>query len=55
MSEAWIILIASLAAIGGWIANLVKLFSMSWELSGELVIRLVGVPVPIIGVVAGFF
>lgn len=42
--------------IVGWGINLVKFFNMPWDaVTGELVIRLAGIPIPIIGAVAGWF
>lgn len=44
------------AAIIGWGMNIYKIFTMSWDvLTVELIIRIVGVPVAIIGAVAGWF
>lgn len=46
----------SLAAVYGWIANIVKLFVMSWaDLTGLLLVRIAGIPIPLIGAVAGWF
>ncbi|MGN6548405.1 MAG: hypothetical protein ACTHJ3_00710 [Pararhizobium sp.] len=45
-----------LAAIAGWFMNLVAFFTMSWAtVTPEFVIRLVGIPVGIIGAIYGWF
>lgn len=51
---AWLLVI--LAAVTGWISNIVKIFGL-WNdpVTAELVIRLIGVPVAIIGAFAGYF
>ena len=51
---AWLMIL--LAAAVGWVMNIWAIFTMSWEtITGELIIRLVGVPVALIGAVAGYF
>lgn len=43
------------AAGAGWFMNLYKLFNIPWDVfTGEMLIRLVGVPVPFIGAIAGW-
>ncbi len=58
MSRIWaflISLIIILAFIGGWIANIVKVFGLfAGGVTAELIIRLVGIPIPVIGAVAGY-
>lgn len=53
-----LLLVAILAAIGGWIANLFKLFGLlvaqGVDLTGELVVRVIGIVIPIIGAIAGY-
>lgn len=45
-----------LAALTGWVMNLVAIFGL-WNdpVTAELVIRLIGVPIAIIGAFAGYF
>ncbi len=44
------------AAIAGWVMNIVKIIPLvSDGFTAELVVRLVGVPVAIIGMVYGWF
>jgi hypothetical protein len=43
-----------LAVIVGWIWNIVKLFAGSWEITGEFVLRIIGVFVAPMGGVMGF-
>jgi hypothetical protein len=39
----------------GWIMNIVKMFGMmGGDIDAELVIRLIGIPVAILGAVAGY-
>ncbi|WP_319413845.1 hypothetical protein [uncultured Cohaesibacter sp.] len=48
-------IIAVVVGLIGWVMNIIALFHMSWNtFTTELVIRLVGVPVAIIGAVAGW-
>lgn len=53
-----LLLVAILAAIGGWIANLFKVFGLlvaqGVDLTGELVVRVIGIVIPIIGAIAGY-
>ena len=50
----WIVVI--IAGVVGWVLNLIQLFGMwSQEITTELVIRIIGVPIPIIGAIAGWF
>ncbi len=45
-----------LAALGGWIANIVKLIGMNFDhISGMLVVRAIGVVLAPLGAVLGFF
>lgn len=46
--------VVAMAAVGGWIANIVKLAGMCCEASGWLILRGVGVAVVPLGVVLGF-
>lgn len=52
----WSIIAAlGVAAAGGWVANIVKLFGLFGEgPTAELFVRLIGVPVAFIGMVAGY-
>lgn len=45
-----------MASLYGWISNLIKIFGL-WNdpVTTELIIRLIGVPVAVIGVFAGYF
>ena len=44
------------AAIAGWIMNIFSIFNMmASDISAELIIRLVGVVVLPIGIIAGYF
>lgn len=50
------LIIIFFASIYGWVANLVKIFSLLGDpITAELLIRVVGVPVAIIGIIAGYF
>ncbi|QWK78596.1 hypothetical protein [Ochrobactrum sp. BTU1] len=53
-----LLLVAILAALGGWIANLFKVFGLlvtqGVDLTGELVVRVIGIVIPIIGAIAGY-
>ncbi|WP_417623161.1 hypothetical protein [Parasphingorhabdus sp.] len=47
---------ATLTATAGWFMNVLKLFNLPWDtFTGEMLIRLVGIPVPFIGAIAGWF
>ena len=50
------VLVVALLALGGWVANIVKIFGM-WGASftTELIIRLLGVFIAPLGAVAGYF
>ena len=48
------VVLLGLAAVGGWIANIVKLAAMCCEMSGWFVLRVVGVFVAPLGSVLGF-
>lgn len=48
--------VASIAAMTGWVMNIFSIFAMwSEPVTAELIIRIVGVPVGILGAVAGYF
>lgn len=50
------ILILGVAGVGGWIANIVKLTGMSLDpLTGLLVVRAIGVFIPPVGAIVGYF
>lgn len=54
MALVWIVLI--IAGAIGWVWNIIKLFSLfSADLTAELFIRIVGVFIPFIGAIAGYF
>lgn len=56
MLPAFLVLSIFLAALIGWVFNLIHIFTMSWgAITGELLIRVIGVPIPIIGAIAGWF
>jgi type III secretory pathway component EscS len=44
----------SLAAIIGWVLNFVKLFTHSWDITGEFILRIVGVVIAPIGAILGY-
>ena len=44
-----------IAALVGWVLNLVKLFGLSTDDLGELILRIVGIFLAPIGAVAGYF
>jgi hypothetical protein len=49
----WFVL--AVVTIGGWVANVVKLFDSAFDpLTGEVVLRIVGVFLPPLGVVMGY-
>lgn len=49
----WVIL--AFLSLGGWVANIVKLIS-DWDItSGMCIARILGVPIPIIGAILGYF
>lgn len=44
------------AGVVGWFMNIVKVFGLwSSDITTELIIRLVGIPIPFIGAIAGYF
>lgn len=48
--------VATVLAIIGWIMNVFTIFTLwAGDVTAELIIRLVGVPVPFIGAIAGWF
>lgn len=57
-ASAFLVLVTVLTAIAafvGWVANIVKLFGLfGGGLSAELALRLAGVPLAIIGAIAGY-
>jgi hypothetical protein len=53
MILVWIVL--TVGIVGGWVANIVKLFDSAFDpLTGEVVLRIVGVFLPPLGVVMGY-
>jgi hypothetical protein len=53
MILVWIVL--TVGIVGGWVANIVKLFDSGLEpLTGEVVVRIIGVFIAPIGVVMGY-
>ena len=46
--------LVALVGIGGWIANIVKLVGSSFDVTGLLVGRVIGVFIPPVGAVLGF-
>lgn len=56
MPYAAFAILLTIAVIGGWIANLIALTHMSFShLTGELVIRVVGIFLFPVGAVYGYF
>lgn len=53
----WLITLFSafIAGVIGWGMNIATLFSGATMPLGELVVRVIGIPLPIIGSVAGYF
>lgn len=52
----YLYLIVIVGFLIGWVMNIVKLFSVPFDpLSAELVLRIVGIPVGVIGAVYGWF
>lgn len=43
-----------LAGVIGWVWNIVKLFGLTTEQLGELVLRVIGVFLPFVGAIAGW-
>lgn len=50
----WAGVLIFLLAVGGWIANVVKLAGMCCDLSGMLLVRVLGVAMPPLGSVLGY-
>lgn len=48
------VLIIVILAVAGWIINIAKVLFMSWEFTMELAIRLIGIPIPVIGAIVGW-
>lgn len=42
------------AAAYGWVSNIITLFAMD-GFSGEMALRVIGIPIAIVGAVAGYF
>lgn len=52
----YLYLIVIVGFLIGWVMNIVKLFSVPFDhLSAELALRIVGIPVGVIGAVYGWF
>lgn len=50
-----IILVLGALGIGGWIANIVKLFGSSFDpLTGEVILRVIGIFAAPLGAIMGF-
>lgn len=50
------IIVAALLGIAGWVMNIVKLFGIeTLQFTGELIIRVVGIFIPFIGAIVGYF
>lgn len=53
LAGIWILIIV--AALGGWVANIVKLAGMNFgDVTGMLIIRAIGVPLGPLGAVMGY-
>lgn len=48
-------LVIVVAGFIGWIMNVVKIFGLSMDNLGEIVVRVIGVFVPFVGAIAGYF
>lgn len=50
------VLVVGLLAIGGWVANIIKVFGL-WAapVTAEIIVRLIGVVFPPLGAIAGYF
>jgi len=56
MKFLFVWIVVALIGVGGWIANIVKLIGMNFEpITGMAVGRVVGVFVPPLGAILGFF
>jgi len=48
-------LVIMVAGFIGWIMNIVKIFGLSMDNLGEVVVRVIGVFVPFVGAISGYF